>query len=391
MFYNDNDPNCVAWLDNLQSSGLLPVGVVSPDPVEDLKPSDLVGHTQCHFFAGIGGWPLALQTAGIPESVNAWTFSCPCQPFSIAGAKRGEDDERHVWPAMRDLIEEFRPSVCFGEQVASPLGREWLSGVLSDLEALGYITCAADLCAAGIGAPHVRQRLYFSAFLAGRTIKLGPSARSSKLGHTNSQRRPEGVQPEVLGDISGRGKAGRPWDRSGSPGSVGQLGHADGQGLEGQLPDEPAGQGIPGAAGVQGGMGRRGDSQELSPGELADSKCRSRDERSSVEQSPSSGESYEPSPDQLGGCSDAGSSYWDGAGVVVCSDKTRWGDFKARRFEPGTFPLAYGLPEGVESTRSVTRVRSTLLRGYGNAIVVPLAAKFVEASFDAAKDTFRSR
>src|SRR5690606_26307546 len=60
-------------------------------------------------------------------------------------------------------IAQCRPPVIFGEQVASSDGRRWLAGVRADLEAMGYAVGAADLCAAGVGAPHIRQRLWFVA------------------------------------------------------------------------------------------------------------------------------------------------------------------------------------------------------------------------------------
>jgi DNA (cytosine-5)-methyltransferase 1 len=76
---------------------------------------------------------------------------------------RGSDDERHLWPAFRWLISVCRPPRVLGEQVASKDGRLWLAGVRADLETMGYVVGGADLCAAGCGAPHVRQRLYWVA------------------------------------------------------------------------------------------------------------------------------------------------------------------------------------------------------------------------------------
>src|SRR5690606_31057001 len=131
--------------------------------IEDVTPNDLQGYTQCHFFAGIGGWPLALRLAGWPDDRPVWTGSCPCQPFSQAGKGAGFADERHLWPAFFHLIEQCRPSVVFGEQVASKDGLAWLDLVQADLEGAGYACGAADLCAAGVGAPHIRQRLYWVA------------------------------------------------------------------------------------------------------------------------------------------------------------------------------------------------------------------------------------
>ena len=181
-FYNDIDPKACAWLGELMASGLIPPGVIDNRSITDIDPNELTRYTQCHFFAGIGGWPLAIRWAGWPEDQPVWTGSCPCQPFSVAGKRKGEADERHLWPAFRDLIAKCRPPVCFGEQVASADGREWLVGVRADLEALGYAVGAADLCAAGVGAPHLRQRLYWVADSDGRESGHGELQRGGQHG-----------------------------------------------------------------------------------------------------------------------------------------------------------------------------------------------------------------
>ena len=67
------------------------------------------------------------------------------------------------WPAFHRLIAERRPPTVFGEQVAGKDGREWLAAVRADLERLGYACGAADMPAAGVGAPHIRQRLWWVA------------------------------------------------------------------------------------------------------------------------------------------------------------------------------------------------------------------------------------
>lgn len=162
-FYNENDPKTAAWLRELIARDLIAPGVVDERSIEDIAPSELEPFVQCHFFAGIGGWPLAFRLAGWPDDKHVWSGSCPCQPFSQAGAGAGIADERHLWPAFKWLIQQQRPATVFGEQVTSALGRTWLAGVFADLEDLGYSRAGADLCAAGVGAPHIRQRLYWVA------------------------------------------------------------------------------------------------------------------------------------------------------------------------------------------------------------------------------------
>lgn len=177
-YYNDNDPFCCKWLRNLIDDGLIPKGDIDDRSIAEIKPSELNGYTQHHFFCGIGGWPYALRLAGWPDDRPVWTGSCPCQPFSVAGKGGGLEDERHLWPAFRWLIAQRRPAIVFGEQVASPAGREWLSGVRADLEVMGYAVGAADLCAAGIGAPHIRQRLFWVADAEHAQRRQGDTARN---------------------------------------------------------------------------------------------------------------------------------------------------------------------------------------------------------------------
>ena len=163
VYYNEFDKFASQWLRNLIKAGHLPKGDVDDRPIQKVEPQDLEGYDQCHFFAGIGGWPLALSLAGWPDDKPVWTGSCPCQPFSQAGRRRGFADERHLFPIWRELIAKRKPTKIFGEQVASADGRLWLDRVRLDLEALGYAVGAADLCAAGFDAPHIRQRLYWVA------------------------------------------------------------------------------------------------------------------------------------------------------------------------------------------------------------------------------------
>ena len=161
VYYNEIDAFAADWLRNLISSGLIPAGDVDTRSIHDVRSDDLRGYKQHHFFAGIGGWPHALLLANWPDDKPVWTGSCPCQPFSVAGRGKGTTDERHLWPEFFRLISEFRPPIIFGEQVASKAGREWLTGVFSDLERMDYAGAGADLCAASVGAPHIRQRLYW--------------------------------------------------------------------------------------------------------------------------------------------------------------------------------------------------------------------------------------
>ncbi|WBC17731.1 DNA cytosine methyltransferase [Micromonospora sp. WMMA1998] len=161
-------------------------------------------------FAGIGGLSLGLQRAGMrivghveinpfcravlhkhwPEvpchddvrTAAAWWRSTvrppvdvvaggyPCQPDSLAGPRRGTDDDRWLWPEMARVIHALRPRYVIGENVLGHRTRG-LRFVLRDLEDLGYTARAGVVRACEMGAPHPRPRLFV-------------------LAHTNSPGRP---------------------------------------------------------------------------------------------------------------------------------------------------------------------------------------------------------
>lgn len=162
-YYNEIDPYAAAWLRILISAGHIAPGDVDERDIRDVRPDDLKPYTQCHFFAGIGVWSYALRRAGWPDDRPVWTGSCPCQPFSQAGAGGGFDDERHLWPDFHWLIRERQPAVVFGEQVASKDADPWIDLVQADLEAMEYAFGAIPFPAAGVGAPNIRDRLYWMA------------------------------------------------------------------------------------------------------------------------------------------------------------------------------------------------------------------------------------
>ena len=119
VYYNDADPAACAWLRELIEAGHLPAGDVDERSILEVEPADLRGFTQCHFFAGIGGWPYALRLAGVDEDLSVWTGSPPCQPFSQAGQRKGQDDDRHLAPAFLRLVAACRPEFVFGERGSS--------------------------------------------------------------------------------------------------------------------------------------------------------------------------------------------------------------------------------------------------------------------------------
>lgn len=195
-FYNEIDPYAAQWLRNLIAAEHIAHGVVDERSIEDIEPAELDGYTQCHFFAGIGVWSLALRNAGWSDDRPVWTGSCPCQPFSSAGKGAGFDDERHLWPAFHHLIEQCRPPVVIGEQVASKDADTWIDLVQTDMEALGYAFGAIPFPASGVGAPHIRDRLYWLADSdshrceAGHGIQLHGSEHDAQYGSGSNDEQP---------------------------------------------------------------------------------------------------------------------------------------------------------------------------------------------------------
>lgn len=162
-YYNEFDPYAAKWLRNLIKAGHIAPGVVDERSIEDVAPDDLKGFTQCHFFAGIGVWSLALRRAGWDDSRPVWTASCPCQPFSAAGIGAAFADPRHLWPSLAWLIGECRPPIILGEQVASKAVGDWIDLVHANVEAMGYAFGGVPFPSAGVGAPHIRDRLFWVA------------------------------------------------------------------------------------------------------------------------------------------------------------------------------------------------------------------------------------
>ena len=291
-YYNEFDKYAAEWLRNLIAAGHIAPGDVDDRSIEDVRPSDLDGYAQCHFFAGVGVWSYALRLAGWPDDRPVWTGSCPCQPFSAAGEGAGFDDERHLWPAFHHLIRERRPTEILGEQVASKDADPWIDLVCTDMEAMGYSFGAVPFPSAGVGAPHIRDRLYWVAHAANKR-QHGRGAGQASDGRNTARQ-----QPERLCDAGGMANTSGSRIRGEKRGThVGAQGGVQGQGLQRQR--------------VWNDLGDDGDGRASQPAE----------------------------PGPVNG-------FWGNADWLLCRDG-RW-----RPVEPGTFPLAHGAPARVGRLRA---------------------------------------
>jgi DNA (cytosine-5)-methyltransferase 1 len=170
-YYNEWDKATAAWLQEMINQGLIPDGHIDTRSIADVQPSDLTGYIQHHFFAGIGGFPLALDLAGWPRDRPVWTASFPCQPVSVAGRMLGTSDERYLLPIGVELIKKCRPKTVFGEQVPSV---EWIDAAWDAMERSDYTFWPEIRRADSVGAFQERRRVYWCA-----------------TSNTNRQRQPE--------------------------------------------------------------------------------------------------------------------------------------------------------------------------------------------------------
>lgn len=409
-YYNEFDEFAAQWLRNLISKGLIPDGHVDTRSICDVQATDLVGYRQCHFFAGIGGWPLALRLAGIADDENIWTGSCPCQPFSVAGRQKGQADERHLWPVFSNLIRQHNPEWTFGEQVSAAIRLGWVDGVQTDMEnagnSFGYLVCGAH----SVGAPHIRQRLFWGA------------RRVSDAGSTASERNPGGF-PSTQARVSGSRKLDGNHSVGFEHGCTDVHGIPDAQDF-GASEDVRTGRiesdsvrnssGIldsnsdrPFEGRIATAIDRHGDSADTTGSGLQHAESYGRNARGteSIGGSVASGccglrDTIDAGLQGYSGHVDNGDqSGWigtDSQRSIAASDP--WPDYtighyrdgKARRIGRGVFPLAHGIPRSMgrgepELRQLAKRARGNRtgrLKGYGNAIVPQVAAVFVQAFMD---------
>lgn len=407
-YYNEFDDYAAAWLHNLIKAGVLPAGDVDTRSIDDVQPEDLKGYTQCHWFAGIGVWPFALRAIGWPDSKVVWSGSCPCQGFSSAGKKLGFKDPRHKWPDWYRLIQAVRPTELFGEQVDAAVGDGWLDLVQNEMGAEDYAIWATVFPACGIGAPELRQRLFFAA---------------ETMDHANSARQEGAAWPWSKDEARYQAWLRRLKHRR-IIGGVGDTDRAIAELLERERrgPDQAQGAGSRdkhNRSGASRGMadypilGRhrragegRGNRQAAdnggTQGDVADTdllgfdtlpRTRRQPEERDAESRSLLGFTKRPRLERYAGDevdligrarktrpvaeaslprgSSSTDSFWGTADWLYCRDD-KW-----RPVEPGTFPLVDGPTANMGSDGAEQGWRQGELKGYGNALVSPAAIAFV--------------
>ena len=383
-YYNEFKPEAAHMLRQLIKDGLIAPGEVDERSIEEVKADDIKGFTQCHFFAGIGGWSVALRLAGWPDTRPVWTGSCPCQDYSSAGKQEGMEGARDLWPVWDGLIGVARPPIIFGEQVKDAIPHGWIDRVRFNVENKGYALGSAVLPAASVNAPHKRDRLWYVADshswgtgggLLGAPSECAensgraeaPGQRSAYADHAGGFNGGDMADSELWGrdtrlpgDTGGEGSAGlrpvvaRPRglvdsEHDGQPATENGRGHATslhgsqrrpnvseqsaGASMPGELPAHNVGDAI--ITGLQGFAGYGHNSGE----------------RRWLDEEPRG-----PAP---------ASGFWSDYDWIIC------GDGKARRIP--------AVESGICIVANGVRFRAPLLHGFGNAIVPEVAARFIRA------------
>lgn len=377
-YYNEFDPKKAAWLRELIAEGAIAKGDVDERSIVDVRPADLIGYRQCHFFAGIAVWSLALRAAGWPDDKPIWTASCPCQPFSTAGKRKGTKDHRHLWPTLFRLIAECRPQLAVGEQVCDGGGIPWIDSVHTDMVSAGYAFGAVGAGACSVGAPMRRLRLYWMA-------------------HDNGERRdgeriPDGHDRREDTQI-GRGGAAQYMAESAIVGREWRwAGEAIGGPIEPERFRTAGGVGWPGGARLEGWARER-----VNDGEERATTERAGGESVRVERPASDGRNAwwaEPSWRSTEPRREPGptNGFWRDCAWIPCTDG-KYRPVEAWPTESAALSLADGIAADLGLVRDpgsgeelIThpliekgKARAMRLRGYGDAIVAPQAIAFVRS------------
>lgn len=143
----------------------------------------------------------------------------PCQPFSVAGKKKGKEDERNMWPAMYRIISEVKPTWVLAENVRG-IVKPYLDTVLTDLESLGYTCLPLLIPASAVGAPHRRERLWILGYSELHGQSAAKNTGGLNEGSDFGDRTKRAEQPS---ESSGSGDGERGFEDVADTASSGQL------------------------------------------------------------------------------------------------------------------------------------------------------------------------
>ncbi len=338
-YYNEIDPFAAAWLRNLIDAGCIAPGVVDTRSIEEVTANDL---KDSHSAISSPGSASGLTPCGAPDGLTVAPSGQVPAPASHSASQENAGNSTTPATCGHMVLPciAVPPSRYLGEQVASKDGLAWFDVVQLNLEEAEYAVAVVNLCAAGIGAPHIRQRLFWVADatykqhqkrLSGCAESHRPrSGRSPAestgyclphgLAHTNNdsrERRLSGWQDSQREVINGS---------SGCGGTDSRLAYADNEQRPLTLP----------AKGYEDISRQWNKNSEAIAGFSSDSGT-----------SPVNG-------------------FWRDADWLFCRDG-KW-----RPVKPGLKPLVNGLAGRVGQVRA-----------YGNAIVAPVAETFIRAYMEA--------
>ena len=384
-YYNEFDPKAAAWIRQLIKNGMIADGEVDERSITEVTADEIRGFTQHHFFAGIGGWSYSLRLAGWPDDRPVCTASLPCQPFSVAGAQKGVDDERHLLPHFIELVKQCNFQTIFGEQVPGAIKHGWLDDLCTEMERESYAVGSIVLTAAGEGAPHIRQRLYWVAD-SSKQRQSGQRELGQPLHTTENQDREinriigtgdinnrmantisngQCKRAKVGGGLSGQCQDGETCDQSERRSEVCRVGISSSLRLESERAElETAG--ATRTSEIFDGMGNtelHGHNAGQIGRSLSESETKSRLLQS-----------------------EGSDTDWSDPDWLYCRDE------KYRPIKSSIEPLANGLPRGMGYSSdpsepidadNTQEARVMRLKGYGNAIVPQVAASFIKAFMEA--------
>ena len=262
------------------------------------------------------------------------TAGYPCQPFSHAGKRLGQEDDRHIWPYLLQIVAQKRPAWCCFENVYGHVSMG-LDQVLFDLEAQGYASRTFIVPACAVDAPHRRDRLWIIAHATDADRRQGEVREPSGNG-----------EPTLHGkerDVADTGHAGVHQQRQ--SGDVEQEGGNERRVRRDGLPK------------------RKGDERQ----DVADTSVRELQRRGQ--------EQVYEQPD-----------------IQMQSGRGSQGEPPQRSTLSGLGGMADGIPRWLDEPRDTPRTvkgvkgRADRLKGLGNAIVPQIAMKIgeaIKASIDA--------